>query len=49
MAIVIRMPIDPAELEDEKRRSMMTEDEDEERPGWESGMELGVWEGRAGR
>lgn len=46
VAIVIRMPRDPAEVEQEERRSMI--DEDEERPGWESGMELGVWEGVVG-
>ena len=47
VAIVIRMPRDPAELEMEERQSMM--DDDEEKPGWESGMELGVWEGTVGK
>lgn len=52
VAIVIRMPRDPAEIEEEERRQREEESEygldGDERPGWVGGMELGVWEGRVG-
>lgn len=49
VAIVIRMPRDPAEVErEEEARSFLDEYEEDERPGWQPGMELGVWEGRVG-
>ena len=43
IAVVIRMPAE--EEMDPQRPQGGAEDEDEDRSGWEPGMELGVWEG----
>lgn len=46
VAVVIQMP---AREQGAKERQTLTSDEEEEEVAWESGMELGVWEGTVGR
>ena len=47
MAVVIQMPTRGEGTR--KRQSWNSDDEEEEEVGWETGMELGVWEGNVGR
>jgi hypothetical protein len=46
LAVVIQMP---AREQMAKERQSWGSDEEEEEVAWESGMELGVWEGTVGR
>lgn len=47
LAVVIQMPVRGEGTK--KRQSWNSDDEEEEEVGWETGMELGVWEGSVGR
>jgi glucose dehydrogenase len=46
LAVVIQMP---TQQDKAKNRRSWGSDEDEEEVAWETGMELGVWEGTVGR
>jgi len=46
LAVVIQMP---TQQDKAKKRQSWGNDEDEEEVAWETGMELGVWEGFVGR
>jgi len=46
LAVVIQMP---TQQDKAKKRQSWGSDEDEEEVAWETGMELGVWEGSVGR
>jgi hypothetical protein len=46
LAVVIQMP---TQQDKAKKRRSWGSDEDEEEVAWETGMELGVWEGTVGR
>jgi glucose dehydrogenase len=48
LAVVIQMPVRD-QGEGGKKRQSWTSDEEEEEVAWETGMELGVWEGVVGR
>jgi glucose dehydrogenase len=46
LAVVIQMP---TQQDKAKKRRSWGSDEDEDEVAWETGMELGVWEGTVGR
>lgn len=46
LAVVIQMPM---RGEGTRKRQSWNSDDEEEEVGWETGMELGVWEGNVGR
>ena len=46
LAVVIQMPV---RGEGTRKRQSWNSDDEEEEVGWETGMELGVWEGNVGR
>jgi len=46
LAVVIQMP---TQQDKAKKRQSWGSEEDEEEVAWETGMELGVWEGTVGR
>lgn len=47
LAVVIQMPAQQDKAK--KRQSWASDEEDEEEVAWETGMELGVWEGTVRR
>jgi hypothetical protein len=47
LAVVIQMPTQ--DQDGGRKRQSWASDEEDEEVGWETGMELGVWEGSVGR